>query len=108
MREIDYQVKWVVFIMLVVTIILSSCQRNVVTEDDVNAWIEQVSPRLRQGDLVFRKGNGVAGHVVIMAGGSAEAYSHIGIVACKDDSSGWFVCHAVPGEPDCKGYIDRV
>ncbi len=108
MCNTNRHVKWVVFLSLSVVFLFCSCRANVVSESDLSSWIEQISPQLRQGDIVFRKGNGVAGHIVLMAGGSAEAYSHIGIVACKDDSSGWVVCHAVPGEPDYKGDIDRV
>ena len=98
------------FILFLACLSTSCCWRNDIAtkEAELSRWIEQVSPCLREGDLVFRKGIGIAGQIVTMAGGSDEIYSHIGIVVCPQDSSGWFVCHAVPGEPEYEGDIDRV
>ena len=61
--------------------------------------------RLRAGDLVFRRGNGMASRAVMMADRHGS-YSHVGIVV---DSCGvMMVVHAVPGEPDYEGDPDRV
>ncbi|MCD8079682.1 MAG: hypothetical protein LUF04_04490 [Bacteroides sp.] len=60
---------------------------------------------LREGDLVFRRGTGIASRLVLAADRKGM-YSHIGIVICRD--SVWEVIHAVPGEPDFRGDPDRV
>ncbi len=59
----------------------------------------------RPGDIVLRRGSGIASRVVMVADGSG-AYSHIGIVAFSGGKA--VVVHAVPGEPDYKGDEDRV
>ena len=61
--------------------------------------------RLRAGDVVFRRGEGLTSQVVLAADRQGN-YSHTGIVV---DSCGvMLICHAVPGEPDFKGDPDRV
>lgn len=61
--------------------------------------------KLRAGDLVFRRGNGLTSRVVMVADRHGS-YSHVGIVV---DSCGvMMVVHAVPGEPDYEGDPDRV
>ena len=50
---------------------------------------------LQNGDLVFRQGRGTSSQVVYFAD-KERSYSHIGLVI--QDSSGWYVIHAVPGE----------
>lgn len=50
---------------------------------------------LREGDLVFRRGLGIASRFVLAADHDG-VYSHIGIVV--SDEEGWKVIHAVPGE----------
>lgn len=70
-------------------------ERNILPEDVT----------LREGDIVLRRGGGITSHAVLMADTGGE-YSHIGIVA---DSAGMVVIiHAVPGEPDFEGDVDRV
>lgn len=59
----------------------------------------------REGDIVFRKGTGVTSQVVLTAD-KEGAYSHIGIL--KQIDGKWYVVHAVPGEPDYEGDVDRV
>lgn len=58
-----------------------------------------------EGDIVFRRGTGWAGQMVLAAD-KAGCYSHIGIMVKEGDA--WKVVHAVPGEPDFKGDTDRV
>ncbi len=60
---------------------------------------------LQEGDLVFRRGTGIASHMVLVAD-KKGLYSHIGIVICHEGM--WQVIHAVPGEPDFRGDSDRV
>lgn len=61
--------------------------------------------KLRAGDLVFRRGNGLTSRAVMLADRHGS-YSHVGIVV---DSCGvMMVVHAVPGEPDYEGDPDRV
>lgn len=60
---------------------------------------------LREGDVVLRMGGGATSHAVVAADRGGR-YSHVGIVA---DSCGHpMIVHAVPGEPDFAGDIDRV
>lgn len=60
---------------------------------------------LRDGDLVFRRGTGLASRMVLTADKGGR-YSHIGIVV--REAGTWKVIHAVPGEPDYKGDPDRI
>ena len=61
--------------------------------------------RLEEGDLLFRKGTGVVGHIVTSVDNRGE-FSHVGIVVRRGDE--WQVIHAVPHEPDFEGDFDRV
>ena len=60
----------------------------------------QELPVLCDGDLIFRKGRSLVSRVVLMSD-RASAYSHVGIVAFKNDTP--FIVHVVPGEPDENG-----
>lgn len=61
--------------------------------------------QLREGDVVFRRGGGFTSHVVLAADVDGN-YSHLGIVV---DSAGVkMIVHAVPGEHDFEGDVDRV
>lgn len=60
---------------------------------------------LQCGDLVFRRGTGVAGRTVTALDRTGD-YSHVGIAV--EGAEGWMVVHAVPAEPDFKGDRDRV
>lgn len=60
---------------------------------------------LADGDLVFRRGTGIMSRAVLIADEGA-LYSHVGIVRQVD--SVWYVVHAVPGESEFEGDIDRV
>lgn len=57
------------------------------------------------GDLVFRRGIGLMSRAVLVADGSGM-YSHVGILKKVEEE--WHVIHAVPGEPDYDGDVDRV
>ena len=57
------------------------------------------------GDIVLRRGSGMASRAVLLADRGGR-YSHAGLVV---DSAGVpMVIHAVPGEPDFPGDVDRV
>lgn len=57
------------------------------------------------GDLVFRRGIGLMSRVVLAAGGNGT-YSHVGILKWVNGEC--CVIHAVPGEPEYDGDVDRV
>ena len=57
-------------------------------------------PALSDGDLVFRKGRSLVSRVVLMSDAASE-YSHVGIVAFKNDEP--FIVHVAPGEPEENG-----
>ena len=59
---------------------------------------------LRSGDLLFRMGMGAESYVVTAM--SQGEYSHVGIALLTD--SGWMVLHAVPGEAEETGGIERL
>lgn len=60
---------------------------------------------LQEGDLVFRRGTGIASRIVLTADRQG-VYSHTGIVKKKHGK--WYVIHAVPGETDFKEDPDRI
>ena len=63
------------------------------------------SIELQTGDVVFRMGSGIESHAVRMMDADGD-YSHVGIVV--DTMGRKMVVHAVPGEPDFEGDVDRV
>ena len=60
---------------------------------------------LSEGDIVFRRGTGLASRAVLTID-KKGAYSHVGIVV-KDEGV-WKVIHAVPGETDLPDEPERV
>lgn len=70
-----------------------------------NNTYDELKAQLQEGDLLFRRGTGVVGHIVT-AMDSEGSFSHVGIIVRHDDS--WCVIHAVPHEPDFEGDFDRV
>lgn len=77
-----------------------ACSRTARPPRDVSSCVEW-----RDGDIVFRRGTGIAGHAVIALDGNA-VFSHVGLVILRGDTP--MVVHAVPGEPDHDGDPDRV
>lgn len=73
--------------------------------DNSSNLVAQIIPVVKNGDLIFRRGTGVVGHVVTMAD-KQGLYSHVGIIVSKDTAV--YVVHAVPHEPDFDGDFDRV
>ena len=60
---------------------------------------------LQEGDIVFRRGQGLASRAVLFAD-THSVYSHTGVVV--RDGTEWKVVHIVPGEPDADGQRDRI
>lgn len=65
----------------------------------------QLKAAFHEGDLLFRRGTGVVGHIVTTMDNDG-AFSHVGIVVKSEGE--WCVIHAVPHEPDFEGDFDRV
>lgn len=61
--------------------------------------------QLKTGDIVLRKGSGLNSNIVTMID-DMDDYSHCGIIV--DSCGKKLVVHAVPGEPDFDGDVDRV
>ena len=61
--------------------------------------------KLKAGDVVFRRGGGLTSQAVLAADVDGN-YSHVGIVV--DSAGTMMIVHAVPGEPDFEGDVDRV
>ena len=61
--------------------------------------------RMREGDLVFRCGEGIVSRAVLSVEEDG-VYSHVGILVRDGDA--WKVVHAVPGEKEHPGDFDRV
>ena len=85
-----------------VTLLIAGCSGS---SQRTNSDVATLEERLEPGDLIFRRGTGVVGHIVTSVDNSGE-YSHVGIAVLKDKE--WCVVHAVPHEPDFEGDIDRV
>lgn len=85
---------------LCVLLCLVSCRQKTVVEEP-----EIPYPMLREGDLAFRRGNSLVSDAVVAAERHA-LYSHCGVVFKVD--SVWSVVHAVPGEREFPGDIERV
>ena len=64
-----------------------------------------INVTLQEGDVIFRKGTGMASRVVTTADNDG-VYSHVGIVVRKGNAL--MVVHAVPDEHDFDGDVDRV
>ena len=60
---------------------------------------------LKAGDVVFRRGGGFTSQVVLAADRKGN-YSHTGIVVEAEGKK--MIVHAVPGEPEFEGDVDRV
>lgn len=82
--------------------VLMGCGRNSERNIQPTEWHKEL---FREGDIVFRRGTGIASRV-ILASDRKGTYSHIGIL--KNENGEWYVIHAVPGEPDFKDDPDRV
>ncbi|MDR2953792.1 MAG: hypothetical protein LBV43_01765 [Prevotella sp.] len=98
MRNTTYKV----FIILIVSIcgFIVSCTQS--QTDYFNTLPHDI---LKEGDIVFRRGKGLASQFVLAAD-KYGIYSHTGIVVNVNDTL--MILHAVPGEPDFAGDEDKV
>lgn len=81
---------------------LSACRKSSFQERDMLLLPKEL---FREGDIVFRRGTGFTSRIVLAAN-KRGIYSHTGILKLYNGT--WYVIHAVPGEPDFKGDVDRV
>ncbi len=86
---------------LALALLIGGCHPAPPSEFDPAA----LEARLEQGDLLFRRGTGLVGHLVTSMDPEGQ-FSHVGIVVRKGDQ--WQIVHAVPHEHDFKGDFDRV
>lgn len=101
-NRLSWQVLWGV-LLLSGFVSLSSCKAD--KADGEHRSIFPPDCQLRAGDVVFRRGGSMMSHSVIILDAHGQ-YSHVGIVV---DSAGVpMIVHAVPGEPDFDGDVDRV
>lgn len=89
--------------VIFVAVCLCACSMPEKSANDTH--IEAISQLIEEGDIVFRRGEGVASRIVL-AGDNGGEYSHIGMVV--SDSGKLKIAHSVPGEPDFEGDFDRV
>lgn len=76
-----------------------------ISENDIHQPVQLPQELFRDGDIVFRRGTGIASRMVLAANREGM-YSHTGIL--KKKGGQWYVIHAVPGEPDFEKDLDRV
>lgn len=81
---------------------LSACSGSGLTQRDLSLLPKEL---FREGDIAFRRGTGFTSRIVLAAD-ERGTYSHTGIL--KWHNGAWYVIHAVPGEPDFQGDVDRV
>ena len=99
--EVEFRYSRLIIFLLALLVFAGCSGCSSTSTTDFSALVT----KLEEGDLLFRKGTGVVGHIVTSVDNRGD-YSHVGIVVRKD--SAWKVVHAVPHEPDFKGDIDRV
>ena len=93
------------FESIIVLVLLWGCSSS--TPHNKTGFLPTIPKEtLRSGDIVFRQGSGLTSRIVQTADKNG-IYSHVGIVL-RDKNGDCLVIHAVPGEPDFKGDVDRV
>lgn len=75
------------FVIVVLALVITCCDSNRSNKIEL--------PQIKEGDIVFRRGNGVASHLIIKADAYGQ-YSHCGIVIIKNDTV--YVIHILPHE----------
>ena len=92
----------IIAICVIAVVALTGCN-GAISGSEVDFDLLQCE--LREGDLLFRRGMGVVGRVVIAADDNGR-YSHVGVATYTDGR--WCAVHAVPDESDFEGDFDRV
>lgn len=91
--------------LLALTLTLAAATACSEADTDAGATLLPAGLELREGDVVLRRGEGLVSRLVLLADRHGR-FSHAGIVV---DSGGVpMIIHAVPGEPDFPGDVDRV
>lgn len=98
--NVSRQLRTAVVLGLLCIAALSSCEKREIFHSIMPATV-----KLHSGDVVFRRGMSLTSHAVIAADAQGN-YSHVGIVV--DSAGKKMIVHAVPGEPDFDGDVDRV
>jgi len=99
MRCKEWNVIHKVLLAVLLLLALPACKKSVVQEQE-----RFVNVSFQEGDLVFRRGSGIASRAVLTAD-TRGSYSHVGIVV--KEGSAWMVVHITPGEAP-KGEKDSV
>ena len=94
-------------LLLLLTLFLSCSQKSDSVQEGEDGFkcILPDDAHLQTGDVVFRRGTGMASKVILKLD-TASIYSHSGIVV--DYNGKKMVAHAVADEPDFEGDVDRV
>ena len=98
--NVSRQLRTAVVLGFLCIAVLSSCEKR-----EIFHSIMPASVKLHSSDVVFRRGMSLTSHAVIAADAQGN-YSHVGIVV--DSAGKKMIVHAVPGEPDFDGDVDRV
>lgn len=90
-------------ILQLLVVFVNGCAGNSISEND--QYIDTVKSLIKEGDIVFRRGEGIVSRIVIVGDANGE-YSHIGMIIKKNDTLK--VAHSVPGEHENDKDFDRV
>ncbi len=85
---------------ILLSLFITACSGEISTNEIIIPEDE-----IRQGDIAFRRGDGVVSDIVLYNDVDGK-YSHVGIIVGQSDSL--MVVHAVPGEHDTANDFDRV
>ena len=85
--EVEFRYSRLIIFLLALLVFAGCSGCSSTSTTDFSALVT----KLEEGDLLFRKGTGVVGHIVTSVDNRGD-YSHVGIVVRKD--SAWQVVHA--------------
>ncbi len=85
---------------ILLSLFITACSGEISTNEIIIPEDE-----IRQGDIAFRRGDGIVSDVVLYNDVDGK-YSHVGLIVGQGDSL--MVVHAVPGEHDTDDDFDRV
>ncbi|MBE6314609.1 MAG: hypothetical protein E7079_06630 [Bacteroidales bacterium] len=94
--------KSIVISLLAIVLINSCADKNI---GDNSQHVDSIKSIVKEGDIVFRRGEGVVSRIVL-AGDINGKYSHIGMIINENDTLK--VAHSVPGEHNNDLDFDRV
>ena len=94
--------KSIIISLLIIVLINSCADKNI---GDNSQHVDSIKSIVKEGDIVFRRGEGVVSRIVL-AGDINGKYSHIGMIINENDTLK--VAHSVPGEHNDDLDFDRV